>query len=117
MITEKGKSCSEKRKSLPKLTWILHGLLELGTYFNLTVLLILISAVGHSPEVKIKHCSSVIRENFLFSTWFAWHEVAQVSLEKFHIVSCEHSPHPGGQRKHREPTERLTPEDHSGVGG
>lgn len=62
VIPEKGKSRSEKRKNLPKLTPILHGLLELGTHFTLTILLILISGVAHSPEAKIKHHSSVIGE-------------------------------------------------------
>lgn len=67
MIPEKGHCRSEKRKNLPKLTPILHGLLELGTHFTWAILLILISGMGHSPEVKIKHHSSVTGERSAFN--------------------------------------------------
>lgn len=54
MISEKGEKSYEKRKDLPKCHRDSQWLAGTGMHSNLTILLVFISTVGHSPgEVKI----------------------------------------------------------------
>lgn len=84
----------------------------MGTHFNLTVLLILISMVDHSPEFKIKHHSSVVGERFPIFNLISMARSGSGYLRKVsHCFSWTH-PNPGGQSKHREATEHLTLGEH-----
>lgn len=95
---------------MPKVTWLLHGLLELEWILTWPSCLYLFQwCFTHQRKLKlIKHHSSA-GERFSILTWFAWREATQIFWGRFQIVPHDHSPSQGGERNHRERTgEHMT---------